>query len=62
MKRPMKKTYCVAIDVRAVYHVWVQATSPSQAFKMGGDMQTIQIRQDGKFIDAETEVVEVTED
>jgi hypothetical protein len=57
-----KKDFCVAVDVKSMYHVYIQATSHEQALKMGEAMKTPQIRRDGKLIETQTEVVEVIEE
>jgi hypothetical protein len=57
-----KKTYIVAIDVKATYHVRVEAKSSEFAAAIAEGMQSTKIREEGKFIDVETEVIDVNEE
>jgi len=53
-------TYDVRIDVRSVYGIMIVARDSTEATRKGEMMQTEMIRKDGRLIDVETAVAEVT--
>jgi hypothetical protein len=52
------KTYTIAIDVKKVYHVKLQAISLTDAMTIANNMQSTEIAERGELIDVETEAIQ----
>lgn len=55
----MPLTYCVVVEVRSQFQVEVEARDREEAMRLAGSMQSTDVREKGRALVVETDVVDV---